>query len=102
MRRLCPVGSDAPQHLIKLYASEKETTIAALIGLFRDIAKRHLRLVNVRSPAGAQQPAKLHFRSAIWTDQRFLLRTELLDGIHRVYQHQLMLLQAGRLPKPIS
>jgi UDP-glucose 4-epimerase len=87
-------------HITKVYGSGNETTVAGLIGVFRQIARRRLRVVSGLAPVRSEQPARLQFRSLIWSDQPALPRTELLDGVNRVHQHQLALFQAGRLPPP--
>ena len=100
---LARIGCEAPgggRHVTKVYASERETTVAGLIGVFRRIAKRELRVVSGLHPVRAQQPARLQFRSAVWRDEPEGPRTELLDGVSRVHRHQLALFQAGRLPAP--
>jgi UDP-glucose 4-epimerase len=87
-------------HLIKIYSSGKETTISTLIGIFRRVAKRQLRVVMGLSNVRLQQPARLQFRSIIWNDSPAIPRTDLLDGVNRVHRHQFALFQAGRLPPP--
>lgn len=97
------LGREAPRgglHITKVYGSGNETTVGGLIGVFRQIAKRQLRVVSGLAPVRSQQPARLQFRSVIWSDQPAMLRTELLDGVNRVHRHQLALFQAGRLPLP--
>jgi UDP-glucose 4-epimerase len=97
------LGREAPgggQHVIKIFSSGNETTVGGLIGVFRQIAKKQLRIVSGLNPVQAQQPAQLQFRSVIWTDEPVLTRTELLDGVNRVHRHQFALFQAGRLPCP--
>lgn len=100
MARLGLAALDGGQHVTKVYGSGNETTVAGLIGVFRQIAKRHLRVVSGLAAARSQQPARLQFRSMIWPDQPDLPRTELLDGVNRVHRHQLALFQAGRLSLP--
>jgi UDP-glucose 4-epimerase len=86
--------------LIKIFASEREASIATLLGIFRSMTKRQLKVVlGVRS-VSAQQPTKLTFRSSLWRDQVKLVRTELVDGIARVYRSQLRSYQLGKLPRP--
>lgn len=100
---LARLGREAPgggRQVTKVYASERETTVGGLIGVFRRIAKRQLRVVSGLNPVRAQQPARLQFRSTVWRDQAEGVRTELLDGVSRVHRHQLALFQAGRLPPP--
>ena len=96
------LGREAPGggHVIKIYGSGNETTVAGLIGIFRQISKRQVRVVLGLNPVRAQQPARLQFRSMIWTDESALTRTELLDGVNRVHRHQFALFQAGRLAPP--
>jgi UDP-glucose 4-epimerase len=84
----------------KVYGSERETTVAGLVGVFRRIAKRQLRVVSGLHPVQAQQPARLQFRSTVWADEPALPATQLLDGVSQVHRHQLALFQAGRLPAP--
>lgn len=86
--------------VVKIFASEREASIATLLGLFRAMTKRQLRVVlGVRSVA-ALQPRRLTFRSGVWREQHSLVRTELVDGIARVYRHQLRTYQLGLLSRP--
>lgn len=91
---------EGPKHLTKICAAEEETTIAALIALFRRIAKRNLKIISGIHPVQGQQPLKLQFRSVVWPGEPATTRTTLLDGIARVYRHQLRLYEAGELPPP--
>jgi UDP-glucose 4-epimerase len=94
-------ASSGAVHIRKICAAEEETTIAALIGVFRRVAKRHLKVINGIHPVTGQQPRKLQFRSVIWTGEPAgSHRTGLLDGVARVYRHQLGLYEAGELPPP--
>jgi UDP-glucose 4-epimerase len=86
--------------VIKLYNSGKETTVAGLIGVYRQIARRQLRVILGLSPARTQQPLRLQFRSIVWCDAPIISGTELLDGVSRLHRHQLALFQAGQLPRP--
>jgi UDP-glucose 4-epimerase len=102
MRRLRREAPMSGRYVTKIFGSGCETSIAGLIGVFRQIAKRHLRLISSQSPVRSQQPAGLQFRSIVWPDDTSLPHTELLDGINRVHNHQLALFQAGRIPSPWS
>jgi UDP-glucose 4-epimerase len=93
----------APKHLVKLFGSEAEISIAGLLGVFRRMGKRPLRVVSCVYPQSSMQPRRLQFRSRILaenTDAHVIRRTDLLEGISRVYQHQLTLFQNGQLPPP--
>jgi UDP-glucose 4-epimerase len=97
------LGREAPgggQHVTKVYSSGNETTVAGLIGVFRQIAKRRLRVVLGLNPVRSIQPARLQFRSIVWRDEPAIPPTELLDGVNRLHRYQLALFQAGRLPPP--
>jgi len=100
MSRLEREASGGDQHVIKIFSSGNETTVGGLIGVFRQIAKKQLRVVSGLNPVQAQQPARLQFRSIVWTDEPASGRTELLDGMNRVHRHQFTLFQAGRLTCP--
>lgn len=100
MERLGRESPGGGRQVTKVYGSERETTVAALVGVFRRIAKRQLRVVSGLHPVRAQQPARLQFRSTVWADQPAGRATELLDGVSRVHRHQFALFQAGRLPAP--
>ena len=102
MTRLGRESSSGGREVIKVYSSGKETTVAGLIGVYRQIAKRHLRVVLGLSPARSQQPARLQFRSIVWCDEPAIPGTELFDGVSRLHRYQLALFQAGKLPPPWS
>jgi UDP-glucose 4-epimerase len=87
-------------HVLKICASECPTTIAGLVGVFRRLGRRQLRIVCGLHPLTGQHPQRLQFRSTVWTDEPRPNATSLLVGIHRVYQHQLALSQGGELPPP--
>ncbi len=92
-------GAGVARHVTKLCAAERDTTISAIVGVFRRIAHRRVRIVNGLHPVQALQPAQLRFRSKVWTEWG-ALRTGLLEGISRVYREQLSLYQAGLLAPP--
>lgn len=85
---------------VKLCASEQDTTIGTLIGLFRRLARRHVRVVSALHPVQNQQPSVLQFRSVVWPDDPIQLGSTLASGIERVYRGHLMLHAQGRLPPP--
>jgi UDP-glucose 4-epimerase len=93
-------ASSGARHVLKICASEQETTIATLLGVFRRLAKRQLKVVSGLHPLHAQQPARLQFRSRVWSDEPRPAATGLAVGVDRVYRHQLRLFQAGALPPP--
>lgn len=104
---LAPVWQDdsakQPRRLVKIFGSEAEISIAGLLGVFRRLGKRPLRVVSCVYPQSALQPRRLQFRSRVLaenTDAKVIRRTDLLEGISSVYYHQLRLFQNGKLPPP--
>ncbi len=91
-------GAGAPLHVTKICASEAGTTVARLIGAFRQTARRQLRVVTGVHAAGSEQPARLQFRSVFWPDEPLPAQTSLPVGIDRLHRYQLALYQAGALP----
>ncbi len=97
MERLGAETGEA-RHVLKIIASEQVTTIGELLGAFRRTAKRPLPVVTGLHPVASQQPSCLQFRSTVWSDGPAPERTGLVDGIDRVFRHELALHQAGALP----
>jgi UDP-glucose 4-epimerase len=56
--------------ITKIFASEVETTVASVLGTWRQALRRPLRLALASSPAGRLQPRVLSFRSRVWPDVR--------------------------------
>jgi UDP-glucose 4-epimerase len=86
------------QTVLKLFASERLTSLAQIIGVYFRIAK-HRSLI-VSRQAAVRQAMTLKFRSEIWRDLDGSRRTDLAAGIHLLHQHQLNLFQRGLLPPP--
>jgi UDP-glucose 4-epimerase len=86
------------QTVLKLFASERLTSIGQILGIYFRIAK-HRSLVMSRQ-AAVRQPMTLKFRSEIWRDLGGSHKTDLAAGIHLLHQHQLTLFQRGLLPPP--
>ena len=101
---LAELVREAPRanpHVMKVYASEREISIAGLLGVFRQIARRRLRVVSGLSPVGALQPRRLQFRSRVWPGNMGR-QVELIEGVSRVYSHQLARFGQGQLPPPYA
>lgn len=102
LQRLTQLATAEELHVTKLYASEREVSIAGLLGIFRQIARRRLRVISGLHAVAALQPRRLQFRSQTWADDTGR-QTELIDGVNRVYRHQLQLFRQGQLsPPPIA
>lgn len=89
-----------PTRETKIYASGKEASIATVLGMFRNLTKRNLKVVMGMHALRAQQPSRLVFRSVVWPQDAALRKTGLLEGVGAVYQHQLALFARGQLPRP--
>lgn len=74
--------------IVKIFASEVETTVASVLGAWRQSLRRPLRVALASNPAAALQPRVLSFRSRVWPDLRG--RPTLLPlGVEVVRQYQL-------------
>jgi UDP-glucose 4-epimerase len=81
--------------ITKIFASEVETTVASVLGTWRRVLRRPLRIALATSPAGLLQPRVLSFRSRVFPDLRGQPALLLL-GIDAVRRDQLKrLLDAG-------
>ncbi|MET0795576.1 MAG: NAD-dependent epimerase/dehydratase family protein [Polyangiaceae bacterium] len=89
----------AAQQVTKLFASEREVSIATLFEIFRGFVSRPLRVAFTPNATAEQQPARLQFRSRVWVPEA-IEQLPLEDGIRRVYDHQCELFALGRLPPP--
>ena len=87
-RRGVPHGSHT-----KIFASEVETTVASVLGAWRQALRRPLRVALAAGPAGQLQPRVLSFRSRVLPDVR-AQPTLLLLGIDAVRRDQLARLMA--------
>ena len=81
----------------KIIASENEIAIAGLLGVFRQIARRKLRVIAGLHPLASLQPRRLQFRSRVWSGEA-LRQVELVEGVSRVYHRQLAQFACGQLP----
>jgi UDP-glucose 4-epimerase len=93
--------SGEARRVLKICAAEEETSVAALIGVFRRIGRRQVKVVAGLHPGQSEQPSRLWLRSTRWTDEPRTARTGLLQGIARVHRHQFALYLAGQLPAPV-
>ena len=80
----------------KIFASEVETTVASVLGAWRQSLRRPLRVALASDPAGSLQPRILSFRSRVWPEVRG--RPTLLPlGVEAVRRDQLARLMAAGL-----
>jgi UDP-glucose 4-epimerase len=86
----------APRETVtKIFASEVETTVASVLGAWRRVLRRPLRVALGSDPVGRLQPRVLSFRSGVWPDLRGV-PLPLLLGVDAVRRDQLArLLSAG-------
>lgn len=87
----------APTQQLKLYAAERDTSVAGLLTIFRGVVKRRLKVVAGLHPTSLQQPRRLSFRSEVWPEDRALSRTDLVAGVDLVYRRLLQAFLAGKL-----
>ncbi len=84
------------QVILKIFASEVETTVASVLGAWRGSLRRPLRVALASNPASRLQPRVLSFRSRIWPDLRGC-PTLLPLGIEAVRRDQLGRMMADGL-----
>lgn len=88
-------GGD-PAVTAKIFASEVETTVAAVLATWRRVLKRPLHISLSSSPVGRLQPRVLSFRSCVWPELRGI-PLPLLLGLDAVRRDQLARLLAAGL-----
>jgi UDP-glucose 4-epimerase len=93
------IGLEKQPPVLKVIASENEISIGGLLGVFRQISRRRLRVIAGLHRLAALQPRRLQFRSQIWTGDRHR-KVELVEGVSRVYHRQLADFAKGKLPPP--
>lgn len=82
---------------VKLFASERVTTIGELLALMGKILKRAPRVTYGQDARSAVNVRTLRFHSVECTQVAPPAETALLTGMHRVYAHQLALFAKGKL-----
>jgi UDP-glucose 4-epimerase len=80
----------------KIFASEVETTVASVLGAWRQALRRPLRVALGSSTVGTLQPRVLSFRSRVWPDLRGQ-PTLLTLGVAALQRDQLARMQAAGL-----
>jgi len=80
----------------KIFASEVETTVASVLGTWRQALRRPLRVALGFSATGSLQPRILSFRSRVWPDLRGQ-PTLLALGVAAVHRDQLARMQVSGL-----
>lgn len=93
-----PVAGPAP--LVKILASEDETSVGGLLAIFRRVTRRRIAVVAGLSPLGRLQPLRLRFRSEVWRSAGRSVRTPLPEGVARIHRYQLQQFIRGALPAP--
>lgn len=99
LRRVISEAATIEPFTMKIYASEREISIAGLLGVFRQVARRRLRTIAGLHPSSTLQPRRLQFRSKVWEDEKER-QVQLVEGVSRVFQYQLGLFARGLLPPP--
>jgi UDP-glucose 4-epimerase len=100
LERLARSPEAAPSPLIKILASEEETSVGGLLAVFRRVTRRRVPVVAGLSPLGRLQPLSLRFRSEVWTSAGRDRKTPLPEGVASVHRHLLGLFTRGLLPPP--
>jgi UDP-glucose 4-epimerase len=91
-----PEQSPTRRSVVKIFASEVDTSVAAVLSSWRRSLHRPLGVVIGSQPTGRLQPRTLSFRSEVWPDLRGTPKP-LLEGIGVLLADQLGQLRAGTL-----
>jgi UDP-glucose 4-epimerase len=102
LERLARSPEGGPPPLVKILASEEETSIGGLLAIFRRVTRRKVAVVAGLRPVSHLQPWRLRFRSEVWTSAGRSRRTPLPEGVARIHRHQLELFIRGALPPPVE
>lgn len=86
--------------LVKIFASEQETSLAQIVSAFTRVTHRTPHLVLAATEASRLQPRRLRFRSAVLRELGAGQPVALDVGIHALHEHHMALYRQGRLPPP--
>lgn len=86
----------APSVVTKVLASQQPTTIATVLGEFRRITKRPVRVVLARSDTARHQAPDLRMTSVVWPELDERPMTTLSAGIRAVINDVLAEVELGR------
>jgi UDP-glucose 4-epimerase len=84
----------SPDLITKIFAAEVGTTVASVLGAWRQVLHHPLRVTLAASPAAQLQPRVLSFRSSVWRHVRGQ-PTLLTIGIEALRRDQLSRVSAG-------
>ena len=72
--------------VVKILASQRPTTVAALLGELRRLSRRRPLVVLGTSPHAKFQVKDLRFASTVWPEVDALMRTTLTAGVGATLQ----------------
>lgn len=81
---------------MKLIASERPTTIAEIIGIFRKVAKRNPRVITSANALSSLYAKRIQFRSVVARHGPRPVRTPLLVGIAQLFEDERQLIKRPR------
>lgn len=98
--RCLKIMTDDPSHacVTKIFASGQATTVGTILGTFRQIARRPVRVVCSTNPLGSMYRRSIRMRSTVWPDASHR-RISLLTGIAAVHGYQTEMYRRGMLPR---
>lgn len=92
------LANERPRLLLKLFARERPTSLAEIVGIFFRLTRQRSLIASRKAPTAGS--ISLKFRSNIWSDLARLRETDLAVGIDLLHRHQMTLFQRGLLPPP--
>ena len=102
LERLARSPDAGPRPLLKVLASEQDTSVGGLLAIFRLITRRRAAVIAGPSPIGWRQPLRLRFRSEVWTSVGRSYRTPLPEGVAQVYRDLLGQFSRGAMAPPVA
>ena len=102
LERLARSAEAESTPLVKILASEEETSVGGLLAVFRHVTRRRVAVVAGLSPLGRLQPSRLRFRSEVWTSVGRGRRTLLPEGVASIHRYLLAQYTRGALPPPVG
>ena len=84
MIALAEAAGSSPRVLIKIVASERPSTIAEIVSIYKRLARRTPRVVTSASPLSSLYSRRVQFRSVVGPDCGTSRKTSLLVGIAKV------------------
>lgn len=92
--------SKPPSRYIKLFCSERPTTVAQIVSIFNRISRQPLRIITSANTLSAQHRHSMRFMSVVLPAIRTENPLTLPEGIAQLHDHQRLQYAKGQLLRP--